>query len=712
MPIGNELTLPVQRRDVTVTPGGLAEPAFEDNTAYTIAWMDYERAAAYIDQNSWLMEWQYVDYLYQSPNYDRDWRVQSNRAARISRFNVAKNTRTMATQTKRAIFAEENFFLLEPRGKLAGNQDAQLYIDAWTELFLILCDRADFEYHIGLFADCMALQGTAIAIPKWEERKVKRETRMREKQPVNVRMPLKTAKVNTWESDKFKTVTEEVLECWPCFEYRRLGTTMWDPGWRTPNKPELSAKYRVDVDTVDFQDLQRLHELDCYKDIPEDEELITYFLQNPRGDARPATETAQNMNTNASLVMHAEGQHRHMSQNPFKRPFLKIAYWTEDHVIEILQYDGRKKVIRNEEHSECDHALGYSGVWYPIDNSGYGFGIGRLNAGDQRINQGVLNEALKMIAFPLNAPILYDATAGNAPTQNVVAGLGTFLAVHTGRSGDVSKAVKFMEFPQIPPEAWKLIELAVQGGEDLVGANAATMQGQLTGPHTSMGRTATGAQRLATKADDNVAEPVAQIEHVIERWIQYLWKMVLNEMPIREIREILSDKFGEAILNQIDPETLLNAKFSIKILAGQKLMAKAAIQQLIPFLLQLIQQPQILQFLHQIGDTINFRAIVKLFMQVSELAGREDLIIKLSKEQQQLSQAMQPGAQHVQAQLAVEKQKGQNKLQEVQAKGAQELQNTMIDKGMEHLAGDLPLELAESRLARNTDMNELQGGFQ
>jgi len=711
MPVGNVLTLPIQPGQVELTPGGTREPAFDDDAAGTIAWMDYQRDMAYIDQNSWLMEWQYVDYLYQSPNYDRDWRVQPNRAARISRFNVAKNTRTMATQTKRAIFAEENFFLLEPRGKIAGDPKAQLYMDAWTELFLVLCERADFEYQLGLFADCMALQGTAIAVPKWEERTTIRKTRKRREPPVEIKMPLKKVKVNTWASDNYKVIEEEVTECWPTFEYRRLGTTLYDAGWRTPNRPDLSAKHRVDIDYVDLEDLQQMRELDCYKDIPGDDDLKKFFLSSPLGDAPAGTQTAQNMNTNSSVVMHAEGEQRQVSTNPFKRPFMKIACWTQGRVVEQLWYEGRRKVIRNEEHNDCGHALGYSGVWYPIDNSGYGFGIGRLNAGDQRINQGVLNEALKMIAFPLNAPILYDATAGNAPTQNVVPNLGTFLAVHTGRQGDVRKALGFMEMPQIPAEVWKLIQIAVEGGEDLVGANAATMQGQLTGPRSSMGRTATGAERLANKADENVAEPVKQLETVIKRWLEYLWDKVLEDMPVREIREILSARFGETIVDQIDPETLQNAEFSIKILAGQKLAAKAAIAQLIPFLLQLVQQPQLLQFLHQIGDTVNFRAIVKLFLQVSELAGREDLITKLTPQQQQMVAQQQPGVAMAQAHMAVEKQKGQNKLAEVQAKGAADLQNTIVDKGMERLAGDLPLELAESRLARNTDMDFLQGGL-
>jgi hypothetical protein len=47
-------------------------------------------------------------------------------------------------------------------------------------------------------------------------------------------------------------------------------------------------------------------------------------------------------------------------------------------------------------------------------------------------------------------------------------------------------------------------------------------------------------------------------------------------------------------------------------LAGQKLAAKAAISQLIPSLLQLLQQPQQMEYMHQKGWTINFLAIEKI----------------------------------------------------------------------------------------------------
>jgi hypothetical protein len=712
MPIGNNIKLPIAPTDVKVTKDGSKSPEIlSEDAAHTIIWSNYQKAMAYIDQNSWLMEWQYIDYMYQSPNFDRDW-ATGGRTARISRFDVANNRNTMSCQTRRALFADEQWFILEPRGKIAGNPDAEKIMSAWTEIFSVLSDRADLDYNMRLFIECQTLQGTALAIPQWEQKKVKRETRTRDVQPPKVDMPAGPPKtVNTWASDKFKVITETVEESWPTFEYRRLGTTLYNEKWRHPNRPELSGFPRIDIDYVAFQDLQQLRELDCYKDIPSDEDLETFFFANPNENAEQGPEVATNMNSTSTVVVHATPENVQVSVNPLDKPLMKLAYWTEDRCMEELVYAGRHKIIRNDEHGIGDFAAGFSATWFNIENSGYGFGTGRQNVGDQRMTQGVLNEVLKMIAFPLSAPILYDKTSGNAPTQNQITGLGTMWGVDTGSSHDINKAMRFMEMPQIPPEAWKIYQLAHDGGQNAVGADETTMQGQMGGPKSSFGRTATGANRLSSKADEKISDPVEQLERVLSRWIQFLWKMVLEEMPIKEIREILSDKFGEAILDEIDSEKFMNAKFSIKILCGQKLAAKAAIAQLIPFLLQIVQQPQLLQFLHQKGWTINFKAIEDIFMRMSELAGRDDIFVKMTDDEKQMMQQTQPNAQKTQSEAQLQQLKDKGKLDQIQAKGQTDLQTNLVDKAMEHVVGDVPLELAESRLARNTDMTELQSGI-
>lgn len=711
MPIGNITVLPIQPGQVKTTADGSVAPAFDDTAAATILWNDYQAAARFVDENSWLMEWQYIEYLYQSPNYDRDWRTGGSRPARISRFNVAKNRNTMSGQVRRALFSDTRWFVLEPRGKLAGDPNAELYMSAWTEIFTLLCDRADLDYHMRLFIECQVLQGTAIAVPGWEEKRVKRTHRQPKEPPKEIKKPDGSVEyVHTWKSDDWKAVDETHTECWPFIEYRRLGTTLFNEKWRHPGRPDLSGFPRIDIDMVTFQDLQQMRRMSCYKDIPADADLIKFFLDNPSGDADAGTEVVRS-SANNMVIMKATGENAQVSKNPFAKPLMKLAYWTEDHVLEMLCYNGRKKIIRNGTHKLGEHAAGYTANWYNIDDSGYGFGQGRLNAGDQRMAQGVLNEVLRMIAFPLNAPVLYDNASGNAPTQNVIAGLGTFLGLDTGKSGDIRKAIGFMEMPNPPEWAWRIFQLAMEGGQDLVGANQTTMQGQLGGPGSSFGRTATGANRLSSKADENIADPVEAVEQVLTRFLKFLWKMVQEEMPIKEIRDILSNKFGAAILEQLNSALFLDdAVFDIKILAGQKLAAKMAISQLIPFLLQIMQQPALLEFLHQKGKTVNFEAIEDLFLRMSELADREDIFIDLTDEQKQMVQSMQPGQMKIQADTAKEKLRGENEIALEQERGKQDLNKTLVDKALDHIQGAVPLELAEARLERNTDMNELQQG--
>ena len=555
------------------------------------------------------------------------------------------------------------------------------------------------------------LQGTMMCVPNWQEIPVIRKSRHRKTPPAEIPMPIgPVKKVNTWASDDFVVREKKVNESWPTFEHRPLGTTMYAETWRTPGRPDLTGVYRIDVDYVTLQDLQQMRELECYKDIPSDEDLKTFFFEtSPRGDAQVGTATAQNLSNQSTTVMHAAGENVNISEDPSLKPLMKISRWTKDRVCEVLCYQGRRKTIRNEKHGIGDHGLGYSATWWNIPRCGYGLGQGKLNAGDQRIETGMLNAGLRMIGFPLNAPTLYDRSSGNAPTQNTIAGLGMWLGVDTGRSGDVNKAVGFMKMPEIPPEVWKFMDLAHRGGENLVGADSIAMQGNVNTPGSSAMRTATGVQRAGGKADETVSDPIAHLEWVVERWLMFLWDRVLEDMPIWEIREILSEKFGEAILDQIDAEEFLNAKFEIKILAGQKLAARAAILQLIPFLLQIIQQPQLMQYLHEKGWTINFKSIEDIFQRMSELGSWQDIFVPLTDEEKQQVAQMNPGAQKVQADMAREQLRGKNKIDEVQAKGAQDLQNTLVEKALDKVGPD-ELAMAEGRLERNTDMSELTQG--
>lgn len=707
MPAGNVIALPIRPSQERTVEGGAEPVVFTDDAAATLAWQDYQRARNYVESNLWLLEWQATDIIYQSPTMDRYPYTEHGRPGRVSRFLVAKNVNTIARQVKRALFSEQVPFFLRP-----SKDTTQTMADAWTVIISKLLQRMNFQYHSGLLIDCQCLQGTGIGKAFWDTRKVRRKIRRRKKPPLTLNLPLGARQINTAESDEFEVEERVVEESWPCFEYRKLGTTLFDPKWNTPNRPDLSGNYCIDIDYVNFQDLQQMRQLECYRNIPDEATLRQFFFERPVGDAPVGTQVEQNLSSESSPVTHAEARASQTSDDPLLRPLMLIERWDCENVQTLLCYEGRHLCIRNEAHDNtCIHV---TANWWNIDNCGLGIGIGRATSADQRINQGVLNECLRMIAYPMNAPLLLSSGL-NAPTQNVIHKLGGFWQIDGMPPGtDLKRAVGFLEMPAVPADAWHMLELSQQSGEDVSGANSAFMQGNLPGPGSSAARTATGAARIANKADETISSPVEAVsEGVIVRVVYWLVEMVKEMMPLWEIREILSAKYAKAFIDNLFLNQLLNAEFEVLVLAGEKLAKRQGIQQVIPFFMQMVQQPQLLQFMHARGDTIDFATIVDLLMQVAELQQQPDIIRPLTDQERKSVQASQAAPQAAQnmGKLQVEQVRGQNRIQEIHAAAQDDMTKSLVEKAMDRTQEGLPLERAMAMTERGADEQALQGGL-
>lgn len=705
MPIGNPTQLPIRKEQVETTEGGAKPARFDDDAAATLVWQNYQAARNYLETYTWPLEWQQADILYQSPNLDRFPRTDTARPARVSRFLVAKNTNTMSRKVKRALFAQQNCFFLRPKGKTTERMTS-----AWTATVAALLKRMEFPYHCKRLIFSQTLQGTGIA--KWgvEEKTVTKSKRVKVGKDVKINLPASGEKtVPSEEGDQWKTVETTVKETWPFFQYRRLGTTMFDPKWDTPNRPDLCG-YAIDYDYVTFADLQQMRELDCYQNIPEEKTLKNYFFEQAVSAAPAGTQIEVDMSAQGSPVTHAAGRNEQTDENPLEKPLLFIEMTTNEQVMAILHYDGRNLCIRNEDHGMPRMPHGAAN-WWSIEACGYGMGIGRLNSPDQRINQGVLNESLKMIAYPMNAPIIY-ARGENAPTQNIMARLGGMFGIDLPSGvNDVLRAIQFMPMPEVPADAWKMLQYSMQSAEDVSGADSTFAQGNLGGPGSSAGRTATGAARISQMVDENISDPVdAVADGIIIPVIEFLIWVVKEKMPLAEIREILSDSDAEIILEAVEEEQFLNAEFEVDVLAGQRLQAKAGIQQLIPMFLQILQQPQLLEFLHQRGETVDFGVILDLMMQVSELEGEEDIIRPLTQQEMNIVSKLNPNAQRGQTAVQVEAIKGKNKLAAISAQGQTDLANKAAEIAMSHTADGIEYDRAEGLLERGQDEKFLQNG--
>lgn len=226
-------------------------------------------------------------------------------------------------------------------------------------------------------------------------------------------------------------------------------------------------------------------------------------------------------------------------------------------------------------------------------------------------------------------------------------------------------------------------------------------------------RTATGVNRVGGKADESIAKPVLYESWALERFIYFLIDMVRLKMPIEEIREILAKKYSKAIIAEIDLDEFVNAEFTVNVLAGQKMAAKAAILQMIPLVEQILQQPQLLDGMHETGRTVDFNSIMDLYIRMSELDGNEFSFFRQMTPRERVTYKQNsPGAQKVQGQVMVEKARGQNKSQQIAQQGQVDLTTKLATVAAEHAAGATPLEEGFGRSERNADVAAFQGAEQ
>lgn len=690
------------RRD-QLEEDGANPPVWTDEAVAALLKQDYERARMYLENNAWIACWEENDILYQSPYLGEN--ANDPRYARVSRFGVNNQTNTMADAVKRGLFAQKPCFLLRQRGSTT-----ETSVKAWTALLDVLLDRMGFQYWVGLAIDSQALHGTGVMKGGWSTRTIRRWTRKRKAAPESHDLPLgPPQKVPTPASNSFELVPEDVDESYPWIEFRMIGSTMFDPGWRTPNAPNKSSKYAIDIDFPTWQDLEEMRKLECY-DIPDEEWLKDYFF-NTNGDGNPtASNVEQTLSDQGSPVMHADDRARTTSADPTLAKIALIERTTEKNVMAGLLINGRVVCIRNED-NKLNRLPHFTINWRNILNSGWGIGIGRLAGGDQRLEQGTLNHAINLLAYQLSPAILYAAgMEGFAANRQVSA--GGFFPV-TPLNGDVRNSMAVMDMPKIPAEAWQMIQYAKSSSQETTGADATFMQGQLGGPGSSAARTATGAGAISVKANSRVQTPVENVElGIIVPYIEMLIDMVKMWMPIEEIQSILSTKLEQEIVKELsddDFDKFLTAEIMVEVLAGAKLAAKVAMAQQLPWLMQIFQQPQILEQLHAEGKTVDLEVILDILFQVSEFRQEEEIIREMTPEEQAaVTQANQVNAK-MQTALAIEQQKGQNALQKSDRDAENKVATTTAEKAMDHLAARQPLDRAEGLVDRADDVARLRG---
>jgi len=367
----------------------------------------------------------------------------------------------------------------------------------------------------------------------------------------------------------------------------------------------------------------------------------------------------------------------------------------------------RKKCIRNE-----GNPFGVipfvSCYWDDVPGTFYSFGVPRRVGSIQTHIQGLRNLRLDDINLNLQN-VWLEIRGSNIGAQPFKIYPGARLKV------DNKDALVPLIKQPVLAESWREEGVLIADAEKTTGANELLVQGAMPAQgRSSMGRTATGAGALAGASTSRVQAYVDVVaDQVILPVLYAFMHMDRERLDPATMRKIVGANLFKSLDAEYSGDLLLdmcnNADIEFSMLAGTNMAAKSKMGQMLPLQMQFYMQPGIAQGLADDGLKINWTEMARRAEEVSGWKSQEDIIIPLTQKDIQRRMAMNPEvvkggltqkrlAQLHQQNMQVQGLKGQQKLQEIDAKGLAGSGQEIITRAIE-------------RQAQKEEMPELAGVF-
>lgn len=666
VPAAGALGAPIPARNVA------SDGTCDNDTALAIYLADTRTDEAYVSEKMWALRWREIDALYQSPRPISMWEGTTTSEANVQSFLVAKHTNSIVPAVMNGIFFQEPFFLLKSTPGMT-----EEIIRQKTTLFSVLFREMDFEnacwdgwFYTVLFGTAIYKWGTKV-YPKLRpvySRRAKKKT---------ITGKFVSEQVDTDES-RMIDVDDREGDFWTPYlehipnEELLVDCTLTKPDIRKA-KHVIHTRYMTGYQLIE---MCKEHEGEEGWDVPTEQTIRDWF--NPPVEA-PAAPEAPLSNMGAGVILvHAREEQVTPHGDPLEQVLKVSEHTSKKRVILVVQ---DKYVIRNGRNPWGK--INYlSSHWWRIPRSFWSLGIGHLAGQEQRVDQGTRNAALNLLSMAVNPPMLRLQNL-NQPGQNIRLRRGAIITVE---GDDIRKGFGVMEMPKIPSELWPVLQNANQSAEEATGADQRLSQGNTGGAGTSMGRTASGAIQLASAQSNRLQGPISRfVKTVLEPFIYIIDELVNEEMPEKQIIEVLGDEMGETYSKAFDIQKYLNGRTKFEILAAQHIASKKGMAQMLPLLSQIFENQQLLKQLNDTGWTIDVLELVSMFMEISEWSNRKDLIRRMTDQEKQHMMQMQQLAPmaKVKGQMAVNQQKGQIQKSNTIEKNNARAMDIVLRRGLE-----------------------------
>jgi hypothetical protein len=522
-------------------------------------------------------------------------------------------------------------FQVTPKGKTS--PDAAR---AWQSLLRWAVRTSDFKENMRLTLKSALTYGFVVGSWGWETCEYKPEKYKLSEDGTNVEL-----------DDDVDTVSIPK----PTYEALNIRNLVIDPTCTTQDvrKGRFLAK-RI---TMTGYQLLELADDTTYSNIPSSDELSTILALKEES----TVDSMQALKGNQTREFQAQQDTLSVSKDPLAQSLEILEYWTPERVVTVLQ---RRIVIRNEE-NEFKALPFVSCAFIDILNSAYGWGVAKLLAGEQRLQQGVLNTWIDSLALTLNPAFQMKKGMGSG-SQNV--------SIAPGKLISVEEEMKPLITPSTTQEAMEAIGASEERANRRVGSN-----GGSNVPNQAL-RTGTGVQSFQ-------ADVQQKLQYFVEIFLELVFVPVLDsflklckrKLTPEQINNILSEQDGAAYQGSV--LDIYNADTQIEIISGVKLTSRQAAAQLAPLVMQMTQSQAMQTSLLVQKKKFNYGEYLD---ELLELQGLDigSLIVDATDDDMQRAQQLNPAAIKTQGDQQLEQQKHQNDLDLVDAKGSIQAETAVV----------------------------------
>jgi hypothetical protein len=473
--------------------------------------------------------------------------------------------------------------------------------------------------------------------------------------------------------NKLSRQVEEHIEQYtyhePWFEKIHIRFLSVDPQLRVPDIRE--ARYVIHRTYPNLHEFEDLRRQPGYN-LPSPEYLASLYRpprESPERSLLEGRSTSSVLNTGiSSLDINMEFKAMPRWQDPSRDPNLQplevLEYTTRDRCIGVLN---RKLCIKNEP-NPLNKINYFSVAFADVLDSWYGLGISQLLAGEQRLQQGVINSRLDELALRLSGTFLRTRGA-NTPTQQLRMRPGGIIDT------DDAKGVQMIQYPPALVDAFTEIDASDARAQRRTGANQLVTQG--TAPSQGqLGRTSSGVQTANAAIGARMSYWMDQITGLMFKpFLEAVHEMNQLYLPEDEIGDFFREELQEEF--QGDPIEIKNANLRFEMLAGSKLRQRMAMLQLAPELVQLLQLAPVLEAIGDQQLKVDWVEVMQTLLDAAGWPGAQKFIAEMTKEDMQRQQQKQQMALQMN-QIAM---KHQAAMQEIEQK-ARGQAGTHIVKGL------------------------------